>query len=581
MKLSKNPFQYEAANNLADEVIVDYYIDDFNYSRFIQSTRNVFLIGERGSGKTMTLLYNKWDLQKLRAARAGRTLDLSTIGVYVPCNTPLTHKPEYQLLGEFLGSVLAEHILVLAVAYGLADTLDRVENLLEGVDVAALFDETDFLLGVDLPRTTSFFNSVRLFVHSEVRKTQLALNSKDHEAFYDNTYSFISMLSPMFDLWSRNIPNLAETHFSIMIDDAHSLSDFQMRALNSWIAYRDHSRFSFKVAVAKSRSVGKLTSSGGEILEGHDYTTVDLEASLHNRHTEFYALAERIIARRLQKAGVDVSPVDFFPTSESMARDLERSKEEVRARASEQFSPENVKGIADYVYKQARAHYFRSRSPKANRPPYSGFQTLVFLSTGVIRNLLEPCFWMFDRVVSSMEDGSAGHVVSIPSDVQSDVIRTRSERLWTWLREEIAQDIEGCSTEDGKRAYQMLDALADLFRERLLRHDSEPSATSFTLSSAKSQNGDALERLLGILMRAQLIYVRDGPAKERGTRERYYVPNRMLWPVRGLDPHGQHARVSIPIDDLWAGAEKGRLPTRKLLQNEEADSQQQDLFQCQ
>ena len=72
MNLANNPFQFEAANNLTDEMIADYYIDDFNYSRFIQSKRNIFLVGERGSGKTMALLFNRWRLQKLIAQRDGK-----------------------------------------------------------------------------------------------------------------------------------------------------------------------------------------------------------------------------------------------------------------------------------------------------------------------------------------------------------------------------------------------------------------------------------------------------------------------------------------------------------------------------
>ena len=45
---AQNPFEYEAANNLRPEDIIDYYIEDFNFSRFRQSTKNIFLIGERG-----------------------------------------------------------------------------------------------------------------------------------------------------------------------------------------------------------------------------------------------------------------------------------------------------------------------------------------------------------------------------------------------------------------------------------------------------------------------------------------------------------------------------------------------------
>ena len=51
-----NPFEYEAENEPSTNAIIDYYIEDYNYSRFIRSKRNVFLVGERGCGKTMALV---------------------------------------------------------------------------------------------------------------------------------------------------------------------------------------------------------------------------------------------------------------------------------------------------------------------------------------------------------------------------------------------------------------------------------------------------------------------------------------------------------------------------------------------
>ena len=139
--MQNNPFEYEAANNLTDEMIVEYYIDDFNYSRFIQSKRNIFLVGERGSGKTMALLFNRWRLQKFLAEKNGEEPSVSMIGVYIPCNTPLTHKAEYQLLDKFRASVLSEHFLVLSMAYGLADTLSEIPDVLNGADVPLLRSE--------------------------------------------------------------------------------------------------------------------------------------------------------------------------------------------------------------------------------------------------------------------------------------------------------------------------------------------------------------------------------------------------------------------------------------------------------
>ena len=42
MKAISNPFEFEAANNLKDEDIIKFYIEDHNYTRFIRSTKNIF-----------------------------------------------------------------------------------------------------------------------------------------------------------------------------------------------------------------------------------------------------------------------------------------------------------------------------------------------------------------------------------------------------------------------------------------------------------------------------------------------------------------------------------------------------------
>ena len=251
MNLDSNPFKYEAANNLTDEMIVDYYIEDFNYSRFIQSKRNIFLVGERGSGKTMALMFNRWRLQKLLAEKRGEDPSLSTIGVYIPCNTPLTHKSEYQLLDDFLGSVLSEHFLVLSIVDSLIETLAEIPDVLEGADESPLRSEMNFVFGEDLPEDASLFEAVKQFLRRELLVTQRKINSGKRATFYENTFSFASVFIPILNMCVNKIPRLKDSHFLLMLDDAQALNDHQVRALNSWIAYRDHSLFSFKVAVAR------------------------------------------------------------------------------------------------------------------------------------------------------------------------------------------------------------------------------------------------------------------------------------------------------------------------------------------
>lgn len=557
MKIS-NPFEYVGANDLSGETILDYYIDDFNFTRFVSSTRNVFLVGERGCGKSMTLLYSSYPVQQLRATKAGESKDLGFVGVYVPCNTPLNHKREQQLLDDFRASVISEHYFVISLAFNLAKTLGSAVDVLTEEEESRFASEVEYLLDGKLPEQGELFTRLMQLLEKKNLEAQRVVTSRDDlDVFFSETYSFATLIVPLLRL-CQSIEKLANSHFAFLIDDAQDLNDHQRKSLFSWVAFRDHSLFSLKVAITNLDRISLKTSSGGTILEGHDYTRVNMIQPFQNEGANFGRLASLLIQKRLTTAGVKCSPQEFFPVSETMLEKLEESAEVVRAEARNKFAEDSRK-INDYVYKYKRAHFFRNRPTTSNRAEYSGFETLVFLSTGVIRNLLMPCYWMFDKTVS-LGNGAVPDLESLRIEpaVQSEVIIDQSRRLWEFAESELDKSLEGCSREDARRAHQLLDQLAILFRERLLKHRSEPRANSFTISGQKDFVMEPLSEVIDILISAQLIYVRTGGAKDKGRQERYYVPNRMLWPSRGLDPHGQHARVSLLASDLWNAAEKGK-----------------------
>ena len=554
MHVENNPFEYAAANTLSPDLLIKYYIDDFNYSRFVQSKRNVFLIGDRGSGKTMTLLYHSWKVQRRLFESTNQELSLATIGIYIPCNTPLMYKPEHELLEDFKSAVISEHFLGLYMAHCFVNTLSQIPGVLDGVEEETLRSEAELLIGVKLPETLSFLKGITACLHRELRNTQRALNSVEATAFYSDTFSFASVFYPLVTLCRSNIPRIRESHFLLLIDDAQVLNQQQSRAINSWIAYRDHSFFSFKVAIPEIDSHPKRTAVGSSILESHDYIRVDLQGPDYRKDSGFYHLARKLMHRRLINANIHVPIEEFFPLSEAMKVGLDKAEELVRREAYSKYGESDTKAKArqDYIYKYRRARYFQHRHFKANLPPYSGFDLLVFLSTGVIRNLLEPCFWMFDRTLSERGLGESefDQISGIPSNIQSEIIIDLSKRKWQWLQYELAQDIDGCTSEVGDQAYRLMNSMATYFRYRLLHHKSEPRALAFTISGRHDSFMAMLTPVLRALRKAQLLYIREGPSKDRGERETYYVPNRILWPVRGLDPQGQHARASIAASEL-------------------------------
>ena len=552
--MMKNPFEYEAANNLRPEDIIDYYIEDFNFSRFIQSTKNIFLIGERGSGKTMALLYNSFPIKYAIGKNEGR-VSFEKIGIHIPCNTPLFMKKEYLLIPEdYKKAIICEHYLVLSILYSIANTLNEIGEIVSETNEVKekLYNEIEYIWDVQLDRTSpTFYNAIMKFVNREAITTQRKINAFDSDSFYENALSFSSSVLPFLQMM-REINLMSRTHFLLMVDDAHDMNEYQIKALNSWIAYRDHSLFSFKVATVKVDRPTHITSTGGSILEGHDFITVDMEQAYQNEETDFYKLSKRIVEKRLQRIGVSSTAEEFFPMNSSMKKDLEECREEARRIGLEKYGEDKKHSVSDFVYKYQRAIYFRNRKDKANKPPYSGFETIVDISTGVVRNLLDPCYWMYDSVLNTEKS----NIRLITPQIQTNIIIERSQRIWETLQNGLDKVVNNCSAEDAKQILNLFKNLMELFAKRLKLDISEPRAIVFSISQVDSfpEKYASIIRLLKIAQRAQYLYTRMGVAKDKGKQEIYYVPNRLLFPNFGLDPHGQYARVSLKTTDLYNAA---------------------------
>ena len=305
---------------------------------------------------------------------------LDHVGIYIPCNTPLMHRTEHELLNAFRARVLSEHFLVLGIVHWLAKALDDNSDLLGDIDSVIAADELEDAIGRKLPPADSVLKRVLSFVRLEVRETQYAINKSDSDTFYREALSFGTLLMPLFD-WLHQADSLANSHFLLMIDDAHDLNPHQVAVLNSWIAYRDHALFSFKVATVKVDRPPLITINGGSILDGHDFTVVDMEKQVHNEQSDFGRLARQIVGRRLERIGSNKTPEEFFPSHPSVEKGLAEATEAAHEEAVRKYPAGTAKQISDYVYKYHRVIYFR-RSHKANRPVYSGFKTIVYLSTG-------------------------------------------------------------------------------------------------------------------------------------------------------------------------------------------------------
>jgi hypothetical protein len=570
-----NPFEYEAALSLKRERISSWFIDDYNYARFIRSSRNVILNGDRGSGKTMILAYYSADNEIATAKREERDFDTSYIGIYVPCNNPLLKKPEHDTLEPSRRDIISERYLIYTISSAIAKTMACLSEFLTPAEKEAILDEFSYLLpDVNLSDIEEPFVYLSRFIRSRLRADQEALARGLEFEFNFETSSFFVLIMPILAAL-READAFSKSHFSLLLDDAHMLDSYQQAILNSWLGYRDHSLFSLKVAIAGIRNYNFKTAYGGAILNGHDFTFVSLYRPFHSLESEYGKFVKRVVERRLKDIGVPVSATDFFPANTNFVRDLERAKERADQLAQERgIDSSDRRAVGDFRYKFARALYFRDRSRRANRPPYSGFETITHLSTGVVRNLLNLCYTMFEKQQSKQK----GRVPKrIDPEIQSQAILEASDDQWKFVKEELDRSIPHCTPQDTLWISNLLTRLAEYFRTRLLTHYSEPRVLVFSISGLDRDLHDRLLRLLHLAEEAQLVYVRTGVAKSGGGRENYYVLNRILFPAYGLDVQGQNGRASLKADDLLAAAEQNK-PIPVAAEDDEGNLPQGDLF---
>ncbi|WP_313100946.1 hypothetical protein [Epilithonimonas sp.] len=551
----ENPFVFDRPNNISVDDFLKFYIQDNTYTRFLESTRNIILIGVRGSGKTSTLLYYSYPIQLKNDSVENKQ---EIIGIHIPCKHPLLGKREYLLYKDDTKKyIVVEHFLTINILSCICETLLSTYDSLEIEEEIGknITEYISFILDADLSIGKTVFEKVKLFLGKESIVSQRKLNNDDFESFIDYSFSFNNTIIPFLEQL-KSIPKLKDSHFSLFFDDVQDLSQIHKEIINSWVSYRDNKLFSFKIATADIKPF-HLTSNGGVILEGHDFIKIDLTKKLFSKDSEFSNFARDVIDKRLIIAGINKSVYDFFPINESFKENLELGKEKAREIAQKKFPEPKGTQINDFVAKNGRAYAFR-RIPKANLPNYSGFDTIVDISTGVIRNLLTPIFYMYEKELSNT---GKDKVEFIPDSTQSDIIKQSSNEFWNKLRN-IDSEIEDCSSDLSRYINNFFNELMIYLKKRLAEESiAEPRALNFIISQKNKVYDDKVNEIIDICLRSTLLYKRTVSHKGDGTKLDLFVPNRLLLPAHGLDPHGQYSHFPIPAKAfIEAAYNKKNLP---------------------
>lgn len=367
--------------------------------------------------------------------------------------------------------------------------------------------------------------------------------------------------------------------FFLLFDEANELAQLHQRCVNTLIAVRSQKTLCIKVASQRHGFVTRRLLES-TVDETHDYTTLDLDGLYTNNREAYYKRIERIADERLHRAATGVRINEYLPQNEKEMEAIEKARLIAEQRY---FAIDEKRRPADktnFVKKYAPAIVFQEiLSPKGYRT-YAGFDSVVHLSSGIVRAFLDCCSKMYSRFI---EKYPGEEPKKIPLTIQGEVIREYSDEF---IQAQIGDKLNGLAPDSKeyemrKQLLNLLRGLGALFRARLMDKKSrEPRIISISL---KNDPDGALQQVLGLAEREAFLHVKWYRSKRGNRNLRCYVLNRRLCPHFNLDHTGFQGRLELTPQQLAISLhdpdEFAKLMMRKKIEDgEDHDDNQLTLF---
>jgi hypothetical protein len=557
-----NPFRIESPEKLSPPEIVDLFVEQYTQVGAVKQRKHTFIWGSRGSGKSMLLRFLEPQCQALVHGGCEALIKApeSFFAVYCPCKEGQFNKTDLELLSPSAAQTLTEHMLNLQVSDLLFNCFrTQFPSGFFGIEqklwlakyAASLFDQASIATSVThanslIDRSSEpleWFQAVCQHENRVISNFLRAYAFKKQEASYGGaTSGYHDYLLPLMRA-AQGLLQVAVPIY-VLFDDADRLGKQQQSIINTWIANRDHALVCFKVSAQRDGYKTLLTRDGGLIEQPHDYSEVDVDELYTRSKSDYYEKVKLISERRLQLSTVPTKDITKFLPSDAREDEL---LEDFKQGAAEEWERVGEPGRQrDFVYRYANARLFQHLRDTKQRKSYAGFNNMVHLSSGIVRDFLEPCYLMFDQAQSRIGHGIL--IESIPAAIQNEVLHNYSEEFLLSKFEAFRKDLppEHWSTLDSLRV--LLESLGKLFYERLHDPDArEARLFSFTL---RGQTPSDLADILRLGVRYRYFQLRTYSSKEGGGRENWYILNRRLCPIFKLDPTGFEGRISLTPDLL-------------------------------
>jgi len=575
--MSDNPFAVFTPEGLTADRVVAIFSTEMPGLGNIENAGHAFVIGTRGSGKSILFRYLEPDCQRIVTNKALN--ELPFLSLYVSFRQTQAQISELARFDDRHGEVFFnEHLLVLAIG------AQVILRLLRNNDVAAdelspaareLHDELSAMLGGGAASATLNVGGALKVMASRLQSAyREAIQyvrkhgfKSDTLAYAGELYGFDDLLLPLVDFLRETLRIPETSPILLLLDDADSLTETQTRIVNSWVARRLSSRCSLKIAAQITAYKTMVTVYNTRIEAPHDYQEINLsDATSRASEKAYRSRIAGIVQRRLNTVGIVKSAEKYFPEDNRQRIAIER--EERRLVSEWEAGRGRGYRARDDAYRYARPNYIAKLGgdrKSRNTYSYSGFDQLVHISSGVTRFFLEAAADMYAQSIALAPRGKKD-IETIEPRVQNEVIREHANRQMIVDLKDLARDVERLKG-DPQQAVQLsnlIKGLGSLFESTLIDPNAaERKLFSFALTEEPTKEMDEVLRL-GV--RYGYLFQGIIGRKEGAGRAPLYILSRRLAPLFNLDPMGFSGYkffTNDKIEELMNDPESARLNLRR------------------
>ena len=596
----ENLFDVFTPEELSAKEFEAFYVDLYNDIPIIKQKNNTIITGARGCGKSM-LIRSFLPEYLMRGGTAFADLRYWAISLSV-FRTSLSVTDVQALTNRHAPHLISESIMILHILETIFDSLSKINGVrfvkeeyesfftdiyLDLLDDSGYINSSD--INPNFDSAYSFFRSLKKHIGKLRSKfiiylSKLVLNidfKVDDYSFDLPLFNYLRFMMPLFDELKPLIGFPQEKPVYLFIDDADNLTLEQTQVLNMWISYRTQPKICIKVVTLIDSYKTYRTPWDRFIESPHDYLSVNISdlytsgvGSFQGKAT-YKKKAIDILRKRLKYGGIMSSPEAFLPTDPEQDRKIKNEQNRIR-----KDYPNKGRGyrISDDVRRYALPDYVLSlgfNSKNRNTFIYAGLDSIIHLSSGIIRNYLRALASMYSKVLAFEED-----VVSIPPKIQNETMRELAdsvlykEMLRTDYFSNELQPLKDPETDIGM-LQNLICAMGQAFFAILVTPE---RAERMVFSIALSNVPDAdISRILRYGVKLGLMH-ESRIGNKMGTGKTFlYVLNRVIAPIFNLVPYGFQGYLYITNDAIREAFRTGK-SLKGLGETDETDVYQLSLY---